>query len=414
MDPAPIDKPYDPYAALRFRDYRLYATGNISSIIGWQMTGVAVGWELYERTGSALVLGGVGFFQALPVLLCALPAGHIADRYDRKTIVMATQLIRALCLLSLAILSYYKGAILAVYLCLFFASTARSFSIPSRAALLPQIVPLEVFRNAVTWNNTIFEVSSILGPAIGGLVIAKSGNATLVYIIDAVSALIQFVCLAGIRGRQQVYSSEPITLSNLLAGIHFVRKTKIILSALTLDLFAVLLGGATTLLPIFAKDILHIGPEGLGWLRAAPSIGACTMAITLAHLPSLHNPGKKLLWAVAGFGVATIFFGLSKWFWFSFLMLVLIGMTDSVSVVIRHTLVQLRTPDALRGRVSAVNGLFIGLSNELGGFESGLVAAAFGPVISVVSGGIGTLIVVALVAWKWPEIRRLRSLSSGP
>lgn len=400
----------DPYAALRFRDYRLFALGNWASIMGQQMLSVAIGWELYERTHSALALGLVGLVQVLPVIFLALLAGQVADQFDRRMIVLITQGVLALCSIGLAVISYEQGLVLLIYLCLFVIGTARAFNNPARAALLPQLVPKEIFSNAVTWNSSGFQLAAMLGPALAGLLIAVQKSATWVYIFCALSALIFFGCIFLIKGRQAKRSTEPVTLKSLAAGFSFVWQTKIILAALTLDLFAVLLGGATTLLPIYAKDILHVGPDGLGWLRAAPAIGAFIMALTITYLPTMSQAGKTLLWAVGGFGAATIGFGLSQSFWLSLLMLVLIGALDSISVVVRQTLVQLRTPDEMRGRVSAVNGMFISTSNELGGFESGLAASLFGPVLAVVGGGIGTIAVVIAVAIIWPEIRKLKSL----
>jgi MFS family permease len=378
--------------------------------MGQQMLSVAIGWELYERTHSALALGLVGLVQVLPVIFLALLAGQVADQFDRRRIVLITQGVLALCSIGLALISYGQGLVLLIYLCLFIIGTARAFNNPARAALLPQLVPKKIFSNAVTWNSSGFQLAAMLGPALAGLLIAVQKSATWVYIFCALSALIFFGCLFLIKGRQAERSTEPVTFKSLAAGFSFVWQTKIILAALTLDLFAVLLGGATTLLPIFAKDILHVGPDGLGWLRAAPAIGAFMMALTITYLPTMSQAGKTLLWAVGGFGAATIGFGLSQSFWFSLFMLVLIGALDSISVVVRQTLVQLRTPDEMRGRVSAVNGMFISTSNELGGFESGLAASLFGPVLAVVGGGIGTIAVVLAVAIVWPEIRKLKSL----
>ncbi len=378
--------------------------------MGQQMLSVAIGWELYERTHSALALGLVGLVQVLPVIFLALLAGQVADQFDRRRIVLITQGVLALCSIGLALISYGQGLVLLIYLCLFIIGIARAFNNPARAALLPQLVPKKIFSNAVTWNSSGFQLAAMLGPALAGLLIAVQKSATWVYIFCALSALIFFGCLFLIKGRQAERSTEPVTFKSLAAGFSFVWQTKIILAALTLDLFAVLLGGATTLLPIFAKDILHVGPDGLGWLRAAPAIGAFMMALTITYLPTMSQAGKTLLWAVGGFGAATIGFGLSQSFWFSLFMLVLIGALDSISVVVRQTLVQLRTPDEMRGRVSAVNGMFISTSNELGGFESGLAASLFGPVLAVVGGGIGTIAVVLAVAIVWPEIRKLKSL----
>lgn len=403
-------QPHDPYAALRFRDYRLFAIGDVSTNLGQQMLSVAIGWELYERTGSAMVLGMVGLVQALPLFVLTLPAGHIADRCDRQRVVLMTQLMLALCAIGLAVLSYTGGAISFVYACLLLIGVARTFNKPAKDSLLPQLVPLKALNNAVTWNSTCFQTASVVGPALGGLVIALFHSATLVYVLTVVLTLTCFGFIAMIAAKQPPHSKSSVSLQNLIAGIGFVWQTKVILAAITLDMFAVLLGGATTLLPVYAKDVLHVGPTGLGYLRAAPAIGAILMAAIIAHLPPMQKAGKTMLWAVIGFGAATIVFGLSRSFWLSLLALFLTGAFDNISVVVRHTLVQLKTPDEMRGRVSAVNSVFIGTSNEFGGFESGLTAALFGPVVSVIGGGIGTIAVVLLVASIWPQIRQLGSL----
>ena len=406
-------RPHDPYAALRSSDYRLFAIGYVSSMIGQQMQSVAIGWELYERTGSAMVLGIVGLVQAVPIILLTLPAGQVADWFNRKHVVLMAELLMVLSSLGLAVLSYTQGAISLFYACLLLSGVARAFNQPAMSALLPSLVPTKAFSNAVTWKSSGFQIASMVGPALGGLVIALLHSATLVYVLNVVLAFTCFGFIAMIAAKPSVSSTKATTLKSLGAGISFVWQTKVILAAIALDLFAVLLGGATTLLPIFAKDILHVGPTGLGWLRAAPAIGAFSMALIIAHLPPMQRAGKTMLWAVAGFGLATIIFGISRSFWLSLLMLMLTGAFDNISVVVRHTLVQLRTPDYMRGRVSAVSSVFIGTSNELGGFESGLAAALFGPVVSVVGGGIGTIAVVLVIAQLWPQIRRLGSLQDG-
>lgn len=402
--------PLDPYAALRVRDYRFYAAGSILGTVGGQAQGVAVGWELYNRTHSAMALGYVGLVQFLPALLLVLPAGHLADRFDRRAIIMATTAVSALSSLGLAALSLSHGPILWMYALLFLSSCLGTLGNPSRRALMPSIVPEEVFANAVTWNSTGMQLASIAGPALGGLLIAATHGAAAAFAAAVVSACINLTFTALLHIRQQVRAAEPVTIQTVLAGAHFVFSTRIILAAITMDMFAVLLGGATTLLPVYAKDILRVGPDRLGLLMAAQSAGALVMAVSLAHSKPMKRAGRTLLWSVAGFGMATVVFGFSQSFWLSWAMLFCTGACDNISVVVRHTLVQLRTPDALRGRVSAVNSLFIGTSNQLGGFESGLVASLFSPVVSVVAGGIGTILVVLGVAAKWPELRELKRL----
>jgi MFS family permease len=299
-----------------------------------------------------------------------------------------------------------------VYATLALIGTATAFYDPASSSLLSQTIPAEVFANAATWSSSSWQFAAVTGPALGGFIIALTGHATAVYIFDAIVSGIYFCLLFFLHDRQVTRTYEEATsFQSLAAGVGFVWRTKIILAAITLDLFAVLLGGATTLLPIYAQDILHVGPAGLGWLRAAPSVGAVVMALSLAHLPPLKRAGWILLAAVTGFGLATIVFGVSRAFPLSFLMLVLLGGLDDISVVIRSTLLLLRTPDEMRGRIAAINSVFVGSSNQLGGFESGLAAALFGPILAVVGGGIGTILVVIAVALIWPEMRRLRTLS---
>ncbi|MEH2089626.1 MFS transporter [Nostoc sp.] len=401
---------HDPFAAFKFRDYRLFTIGRLVLFIGSQMQTVAIGWELYERTNSAIALGGVGLAQVLPMIILTLIAGDVADRRDRKLTMLLSVILLALCSLALGILSYTQGAIFLIYACLVLTGVARAFLKPASDALMWQLIPVTAFTNAATWNSSSFQLASVIGPAFGGFGIALLGSATGVYVLAAIAALLCFILTLAIKEQKVIRKTEPISLKALAAGAKFVWQNQLILAAITLDMFAVLLGGAIALLPIFAKDILHVGPVELGYLQAAHSIGALTMAITLAYLPPLRKAGPALLWSVVGFGVVTIIFGLSRSFWLSMLMLILGGALDSISVVIRHTLVQIRTPDHLRGRVAAINSVFISASNELGGFESGLTAALFGPVISVVGGGIGTIVVVIATAMIWPGIRKLGAL----
>ena len=403
---------HDPYQALRFRDFRLFVAGRFIVTLGEQMLNVAIGWELYNRTHSALALGFVGLVQIVPVLLFSLPAGQIADRFSRKSIVLITQTIMGLAAALLAILSAEQGALLLVYGTLALLGSATAFYDPASSSLLPQTVPADVFANAATWSSSSWQFAAVTGPALGGFAIAATGHATVVYVLDAAACAIYLGMLLLLNSKQATYTREATSLRSLAAGVGFVWRAKIILATITLDLFAVLLGGATTLLPIYAENILHVGPLGLGWLRAAPSIGAVVMAISLAHLPPFKKAGWTLLLAVAGFGVATIIFGISRWFPLSFAMLVALGGLDNVSVVVRSTLLLLRTPDEMRGRISAVNSVFVGSSNQLGGFESGLAAAIFGPILAVVGGGVGTILVVIAVGLIWPEVRQLGRLDA--
>lgn len=404
---------HDPLAALRHRDFRLLALGRFIASLGEQMVSVAIGWELYERTGSAFALGLVGLVQVLPIIVLALIAGHVTDRFNRKHVLLITQILLSGCALGLALLSYTQGSLVLVYLCLLMIGVARAFNNPAASALLPQTIPEEAFPNAATWSSSVWQFAAVMGPPLGGFAIAIFNSAVMVYLFDAVAAIMFAMLVFFIRGRQTVFSTEPMTLKSLLGGFRFIANTKVILAAITLDMFAVLFGGATALLPIFAKDILHVSSDGLGWLRAAPSIGAVVMVLLITYMPPFKKAGRALIWAVAGFGVATIVFGVSTNFYLSLAMLVLLGALDNISVVIRTILLLTHTPDEMRGRVYAVNGVFIGASNELGAFESGLASALFGPVLAVVTGGIGTILVVLGVAYIWPELRHMGSLSKS-
>jgi MFS family permease len=402
----------DPYRALRFRDFRLLLIGLSIGSFGQQMLSVALGWELYNRTGSALVLGGVGLAQVIPIILLSLPAGHIADRYSRRVVAMSGEAVLALASLGLAELSAVRGPLVLIYGCLVVMGSAQAFSGPASSALVAQVIPASLFENASTWRSSSWQLSAVLGPAVGGFLIGLFGGATRIYVLNAGAALICFTLIAIIRLHlAQTHPQEERVMQSLVEGIRFLGRTQVMLAAITLDLFAVLLGGAVTLLPIYAKSILHVGPFGLGWLQAAASMGAVSMAIFLAHRPALTRAGRTLLVAVAGFGLATIIFGASHWVPLSLAALFALGALDNISVVIRSTIFLVRTPDAMRGRVGAVNSLFVGASNQLGGFESGLAAQFFGPVVAVVAGGVGTLVVVAAVAWMWPEMRRLTTLT---
>lgn len=404
---------HDPYAALRFRDFRLLIGGRFAAQIGEAMVSVAVGWELYERTGDAFALGLVGLVQVVPVMLLSLPGGYVADRWDRKRVTLISQLVLIACALVLALLSVTQGALPLFYVTLAVIGAARAFNNPAESALTPQMVEPAYYQNAATWNSSVWQLSAITGPAISGGIIALTGGAASVYAVNALLGCVLVVALLMIRSPQrgQMSDSEP-PMQALRGGIRFLREKPIILSAITLDMFAVLFGGATFLLPVFASDILGVGATGLGIMRSAQSVGALLMALFLARMPPFEHAGRTLLLAVAGFGVATIIFGISTNFWLSLVMLFMLGALDNISVVIRHTLIYTHTPEDMRGRVSAVNSVFLGASNELGGFESGVAAAILGPVGAVVFGGFGTLTVVGMIAWRFPPLRRLRSLAA--
>ena len=403
---------HDPYAALREGNFRLLLTGQLITSLTGQMVSFAIAWELWLRTHSAFALGLVGLVQVVPIILLALPGGHVADQYNRKKVIAITQVLLAACSLGLALLSFFEGSLLLIYLCLLGIGISRAFNDPVVSTLLPGTVSPNLFATAVTWWSSTSQIASIVGPAIAGLLATFLKRLTLVYALDALGALTFLVLISLIKGRPLALARKAATLESLKEGVRFIRREKVILAAITLDMFAVLLGGAVTLLPIYATDILKVGPQGLGLMRAAPSVGALVMALLLAHRPPLQRAGRSLLLAVTGFGLATIVFGLSASFWLSIAMLALLGGLDNISVVIRRSLILTRTPDEMRGRISAVNSIFIGASNELGGFESGLTAGLFGPILSVVGGGIGTLLVVLSVAKIWPEMRRLKTLDT--
>lgn len=402
--------PRDPYAAFRHTGYRHFVFGRLVFSIGSQMQTAAVGWQIYQRLGTALALGYVGLVQIIPILFLALPAGHAADHFSRKKIIVAGQAIFMACSLGLAALSYWDGASPLIYGLLFCLGVTRVFTAPAISALLPTVIPREMWANAATWNSSMFELTGLAGPALAGLLIAATGGATVVFLSAAACATVGLVLFSLLKPTQRFSPRKAATWSDVVGGLHFVFSTRLLLAAASLDLFAVLLGGATALLPIVAKDILHVGPAGFGWLRAAPSIGAIAMALITAHVAPWKRAGRVLFLAFVGFGASTIVFGLSRNFWLSMAMLVLTGVFDNLNVVVRQTLVQFITPDEMRGRVSSVNFIFIGCSNELGAFESGLAAQLLGTAPAIVAGGVGTLLVVATIMKLSPALRRLGRL----
>ena len=431
------------YSVLRNTDFFRYLIGRFVASLGQQMLVVAIDWELYQRTHSALSLAFVGLSLMVPMILCTIPAGHFADTFSRKKIILITTLILAAVSIALTLTSYFAAPVFWIYICIAVLGAARTFLWPASAAFVTSLVPLNQFARAVTFNSGAFQFSSVIGPTVFGVVIAvtphaeKLGTAWSVYALNALASLVCFVLVLRIKHVHKTKPAEPVSARSLIEGFRFVYQSKIILGIITLDLFAVLLGGAVTILPMFANDIFHVGAGGFGWLRNAMPIGAVICMVIIAHRPPLQKAGRAMLLSVAIFGAATILFGVANkncfgnwlalpnafWFWFSFAMLALAGAVDNVSVVVRQTLVQILTPDEKRGRVSAVNSLFIGTSNELGGFRSGIVAYLFtvptflgsahatGAIISIVSGGIGTIVVVLAVAWIWPEIRKYGKLA---
>jgi len=386
--------------------------GRVAGTMGNQMVQVAVGWQMYDLTHSAWNLGLVGLFQFVPALALALVSGHVADRHDRRHIVAMSLLLQLAAALAL-LLSTHEGwisrdLILGVSLLL---GVARSFQMTAQQALTPLLVPPSLLARAMAFSSSGNQAAIIGGPAVGGFLYAA--GAGVVYAACAVLFVLGASLVWSARYEHKPVPRAPVTLDTLLAGVRFIRAKPVVLGAISLDLFAVLLGGATALLPIYARDILHVGPEGLGLLRGAPAIGALLMSLVLARWTIRTRAGAILFSCVAVFGLTTIVFGLSHWFWLSMAALFVNGAVDMVSVVVRQTLVQLDTPDAMRGRVSAVNSIFIGASNQLGEFESGATAALMGPVGAVVLGGAGTLLVVALWMRWFPQLRQRRSLTEG-
>jgi MFS family permease len=398
-------------ALLRQRSFVFFWFARVANIVAQQMLAVAVGWHVYELTNSALDLGLVGLAQFLPSLALVLVVGHVADRYDRRRILQVCQAVLALAAIALAVQSA-TGRITehAIFALIALVGAARAFQMPAQQALLPGLVPTSVLSRALAASASATQAAFIAGPALGGLVYIAGpawayGGAAALFVIAA--ALIGLIDVP-----RKPAPREPATLASLFAGMAFIRSRPALLGAISLDLFAVLLGGATALLPIYARDILGTGPWGLGLLRSSTAVGALAMAVWLAHHPFAGRAGRRMFAAVAVFGAATVVFGLSRWFPLSMAALAVLGAADMISVVIRQTLVQIGTPDAMRGRVSAVNSVFIGTSNQLGEFESGLTAAWFGTVASVVVGGLGTLVVVLLWMRFFPSLVRVDRLDA--
>ena len=406
---------HDPYAAWRHPSYRLYAIGGFLAALGGQLQLTTIGYELTKRAGNDVKsaswqVGLAALIQGLPVILLVLPAGQLADILDRRRIALWGVAGAIPLSLLLAYYSLHNAPTSQLFLCLFAISFCGALMRPAQSALLPQLVPNRDLANAVTWNSTRWQIASVAGPALFGPMLFWLQKPGLVYAFDALCLALFWICLLFVKPRPQEKTKEAFSWQAIHAGVRFVFGTRLMLATLTLDLFAVLLGGAMVLLPVYTEHILLVDETKLGWLRAAPAAGALVMALSLAYLPPMRRPGRALLWAVTGFGIATVIFGLSKTYWLSVAALALTGAFDNISVVVRHTLVQLLTPDSMRGRVSAVNSVFISASNELGGFESGAVARLFSPVVSVVFGGIGTVFVVWAAALKWPELMRLGRL----
>lgn len=394
---------------MQHRPFALFWSGRVLSSMAFQMMSVAIGWQIYSITHSAYALGLVGLCQFLPMFLLTLLVGHVADRYDRRTIAFVCQAIQGMAALTLCIVTW-RGAIgvTLIYTLAAIGGAARAFESTSMAALLPNLIPRAQLQFATAWSTSANQTAQILGPAMGGLLYGL--GSLLVYGVVSVAFVAAALLVASIKIEQAVRVKTPISIKSMLSGIRFIRSKPVILGALSLDLFAVLLGGATALLPVFARDILHAGPWVLGVLRAAPAVGALAGSIYLAHFPLKRHAGAALFGGVIAFGIATIVFGVSRNIYVSLAALAVLGASDVISVVVRMALVQLQTPDDMRGRVGAINSLFIGTSNQLGEFESGITAGFFGAVPAVLIGGIGTIIVALLWMRLFPGLRDTKTL----
>ena len=415
--------------AFRSRDFRLYQTARLMVIVGAEAQSVAVAWQVYAMTHSALDLGYTGLALFLPGLFFMLAAGHVADRYDRRRIILLCYGLQAICTAGLLALSLSRtfmasGHIWPIYAVLVGIGLGRAFSGPAASAMLPSLVPKEHFVNAVTWGATVYQIANMSGPAVGGLLftlplltlfggtLARWNGASIVYAFT-LAMLLSFMVLVGmIRARMDRSQKKAFNVNTVLAGLTYVWRSKLLLGSISLDLFAVLLGGATALLPIFATDILHAGPRGLGLLRAMPSVGALAVSLTMLVKPIRRKAGVTMLCCVGIFGAATVVFGVSKSIWLSMAALVVVGASDMVSVVVRSSILQLATPPEMRGRVSAVNWLFIGASNEFGEFESGVTAQWWGAVRAVVIGGVASMVVTASAAGLFPKLRNADALTA--
>jgi MFS family permease len=402
-----------PRAAFEYRDFRLYQGSRLLSTIANEMMSVAVGWQVYELTRRPFDLGLVGLVQFLPSIGLSLLTGHTADRFDRRKVVMACYVALAACSMFLYLTTRSVTAIWPIYMTMTLFATARAFLAPAGQALVPDLVPAENFASAVAWGSSVWEVGAILGPALGGWIYAAGGSATSVYLSGAVLYVVAAMFAATMKVKTGRMEQKPASFETVLAGIVYVWKNKVVLGSISLDLFAVLFGGAAALLPIFARDILHVGPWGLGLLRSAPAVGAAAVAVYIAFHPLRRRAGATMLACVVLFGLATVVFGVSRIFFLSLGALAVVGAADMVSVVVRQTLVQVATPAAMRGRVSAVNSVFIGASNELGQLESGMTAAWMGTVPSVIFGGIAACVVVAIYSLAFPELRRVDKLDGS-
>lgn len=406
------DGAHDTYAALRYRDFRFLILASFLTSFCQAILSVIVGYELYLRTGSAFALGLVGLVQIVPNVILSMPAGQFVDQHDQRLVASAAAGTIATAAAFLALLTHYEGPLPLIYACLFLIGLGRVFSMATPAPLMASIVPPDRFGNAAAWRSSSNQTAAILGPAAGGFGVALLGSAATVFTIAAVLLSIAAFLLSRIKARPAPRPREKMSLDSIMAGFRFIRRTDVLLATITLDMVAVLLGGATALLPIFAEDVLHVGAGGLGLMRAAPAAGAVIASLAIARKGPFNAAGPTILAAVTGFGLASILFGLSRSMPLSLLALGFVGVCDSISVVIRSTLQLTLTPDHMRGRVGSVHYMFVGMSNEFGEFESGVVASLLGATAAVVVGGIGTVLVVPAIALLWPALRRLRRIEA--
>ncbi|HEY2466946.1 MAG TPA: MFS transporter [Terracidiphilus sp.] len=423
MDSPSSKPPRRGMEAFAFRDFRRYQLARVAVILGAEAQAVAVAWQVYSITHRAIDLGYTGLALFLPGLFFLLPAGHVADRFDRRHVILWCYSLQVFCSLTLLLLAVLgTGHVFFIYSVLFLIGTGRAFSAPASSALLPHLVPEKHFVNAVTWGGAIFQLANVTGPALGGLLftlplagfLRRRGleGGGIVYAFTLTTLVWFLVLILSLHVRPGRMEHRAASLKVVLAGFQYVRNSPLLLGSMSLDLFVVLLGGAVALMPIFANDVLHTGPRGLGALRAAPAIGALTMSLVMARFPIGRRAGKRMFVCVAIFGVATVVFGMSKSLWLSLGALAISGAADMISVIIRGSLLQLATPVEMRGRVSAVNSLFIGASNELGEFESGATAQWLGAVRATIFGGLASLAVAGVWATLFPTLRRADELTA--
>ncbi len=402
----------DARAAFRYSAFLKFQAARFFIVVATEMQAVAVGWQVYEITKRPLDLGLVGLAQFLPGIVLFLVSGHVADRFNRRNLLILCDVGFATCFtLLLAITLHGALSIAAVFAVLVLLGVVRSFNGPVSRAMLPHLVPPEHFAGSVAWASSIFQAATILGPILGGLVYAFARGPVAVYVCAFAAAAVAIALTLQIPAQEKERARPAANLSTVFEGFRYIWREKLILGAISLDLFAVLLGGAVALLPVYAREILNAGPWALGFLRSAPGVGAGMMAIAIAHRPLKNRAGATMLWCVAGFGLCTVIFGVSRSFAISLLALFLVGATDMVSVIVRATLIQVKTPDEMRGRVNAVDMIFIGASNELGQFESGITAQWFGAVPAVILGGFGAIVVTGLWAWMFPQLRKVNELT---